>query len=585
MTTTRRSVLRSAAGVGGFTLVAAAANHGSANAATTGVASHNVRAYGAHGDGSTDDSAAIQTAINTASSSGGGTVYLPPGDYACSNSLTPQSNVTLSGDPGTTIHHTANNSVIYGSGIAFTDFAIEGITFVGPVNEYPITPKHARTTSGTGAQTAVFLSGDLDPTGSDQAKLTNFTMRNCAVRNMSALPIRIGGVRGKVSVTGCEFTNNQDAGFLFCEEVLFNNNHIYQSADNGVSLSRGSSKITCIGNVIENCAYNGIWVAGFSIHKGPVNFTVTGNIIRNVGHNGIYIDYASKYGVIVGNEIDGGLFRGPSDAPSNVNGAGIYIGGFPITDRANPSDWAEGITVTGNHIRRTARTGIYLNGVKYVQITGNQISDVGTQFLADGITAVASADTAQNIGILMENPSTSTEVIVSLNSVVDSRTTPYTNQGLVPQNTPGINAYLNTVIGTRQASDLLETGPTRTWQSPHIFNETLQTNAHIIDGSNPVTITAGAQSASAAAGSNGAKDNSGVVNTIAAASPAAGTIAKITYTTPYANIPKVILTPRNAASSKTGLYVTSESTTGFSVATATAPSAGASLSFAYHVMG
>jgi Pectate lyase superfamily protein len=47
-----------------------------------------VKDYGAVGNGSTDDSSPIQSAINAAAAAGGGTVYFPPGDYLVNNGLT-----------------------------------------------------------------------------------------------------------------------------------------------------------------------------------------------------------------------------------------------------------------------------------------------------------------------------------------------------------------------------------------------------------------------------------------------------------------------------------------------------------------
>lgn len=448
------------------------------------------------------DASAINSALAAMSTFGGGRVRLSGQPWQVSASLTPRSGVTLAGSPGTTIAHTANSNIIYGSTVAFTDFTVEGITFLGSVNQFPTVPTRGRTTSGPGAQTAIFLSGDLDTTGTGQAALTNFTIRGCTVKNMSALPIRIGGVRGKVSVTGCDFINNQDAGFLFCESVDFSHNYVYGGADNGVSLSRGCKRVTCVGNRIENVAYNGIWVAGFFSDKAPQNFTVTGNVIRNVGHNGIYADYAPRYGAITGNSIDCGYYRGPSDQPTDIQGAGIYIGGFPITDRTTPTDWAQGITVTGNLIRAAARAGVYVNGGKRITIIGNQISDIGTQYLADGTTAISSADATTNVGVLVENATTSSDITVALNPVVDSRTTAYCNYGVVPQNTPGVNASLNNMVGLRQAFQLLETGPTRTYQHTAVFNQDVKLVGGATGGANAATGTVDGYRMNGAAGSN-----------------------------------------------------------------------------------
>lgn len=44
---------------------------------------HNVKDYGARADGVTIDSPAINRAISAAAGEGGGTVYIPAGEYVC----------------------------------------------------------------------------------------------------------------------------------------------------------------------------------------------------------------------------------------------------------------------------------------------------------------------------------------------------------------------------------------------------------------------------------------------------------------------------------------------------------------------
>lgn len=58
----------------------------------------NVKAYGAVGDDSNDDTSAIQAAIDAASSNDGGVVYLPSGTYRITSALELHSGVTLRGD-------------------------------------------------------------------------------------------------------------------------------------------------------------------------------------------------------------------------------------------------------------------------------------------------------------------------------------------------------------------------------------------------------------------------------------------------------------------------------------------------------
>ncbi|WP_327327026.1 glycosyl hydrolase family 28 protein [Streptomyces sp. NBC_01210] len=66
-------------------------------------AEFNVRDYGAVGNGSTNDTAAINKAITAANTAGGGIVRFPSGTYESKNTIRMKSNVTLQLDAGSTI--------------------------------------------------------------------------------------------------------------------------------------------------------------------------------------------------------------------------------------------------------------------------------------------------------------------------------------------------------------------------------------------------------------------------------------------------------------------------------------------------
>lgn len=411
-----------------------------------------VKNYGATGDGVTNDLAAIQATIDAATVAGG-TVLFPTGTYTVAASITPKSNVTLRGVGATSVLKTSvNGHVIASAAAAFTDFSIEDLTFVGPVNNTVSVPTRGRTTSGPGADVAVWIDGSLDTTGSFPL-ITNFTMRNCQVRNTTWLPIRIFGVSGRVEVTGNEFTNCMDAGFGFNAEVICASNHSLMSADNGFSISRGNLKVTCTGNTVENAAYYGIWLSGFTGSPGPNLFACTGNTIKNVGQAGIVLMDAPKWGAIVGNTIDKGFYRGAAGSPDDTSCCGIYVRG-DSTSVGSPSTLSTGLLIADNKIRQAAKAGIYLTGVTAVKVSNNLITDTGTQYWADGTTPIVSNYTSQNIGILIDTPATSSAITITGNMVVDTRVTPYTNYGVQPLSAAGVSSWGNSMFGCRNASNL-----------------------------------------------------------------------------------------------------------------------------------
>lgn len=87
-----------------------------------------VAPYGAVGDDSTDDTAAIQTAINAAGVAGGGIIYFPPGTYKLTDNLQITSSKIhfLGVTPGATIFKQYANTSL---NITATDFICENINF------------------------------------------------------------------------------------------------------------------------------------------------------------------------------------------------------------------------------------------------------------------------------------------------------------------------------------------------------------------------------------------------------------------------------------------------------------------------
>jgi polygalacturonase len=144
----RAELGRRAALIGLGAAVAGAAGPVRATGSLTGL--HDIRDYGAKGDGTAIDSIAINRAIEAASARGGGTIVVPPGRYLCF-SIRLKSHITLVLSPGSVIEAASpdrhpgqydlpegvyeeqfvdyglahfHNSLIYGDGVS--DIAILG---------------------------------------------------------------------------------------------------------------------------------------------------------------------------------------------------------------------------------------------------------------------------------------------------------------------------------------------------------------------------------------------------------------------------------------------------------------------------
>lgn len=205
-----------------------------------------VKRFGAVGDGVTDDSAAIQAAIDSLTS--GGTVYFPRGTYRVNTGLTVDVNgVCLIGDgPASVIYDPGNVLSLY---IKASNVEVSRLKFLG-------------TQSGsTYRVNQVALGGSgISP--------SRVWIHHCYFENGSATCVVIGGDLGT------------------CSDVYITDNVMLNYYENGVdTLSGGHSRVFVLNNSMKTSVYNTAASKPIGIAMEPQNdgvntdFVYKGNVI------------------------------------------------------------------------------------------------------------------------------------------------------------------------------------------------------------------------------------------------------------------------------------------------------------------
>lgn len=254
-----------------------------------------VKSYGAKGDGSTDDTAAIQAAL-TAAGAAGGNVLLPTGDYRIS-ALTVPSGVELVGD----------NSQSY------VDPAVRG----------------ARLLCNNPAQTApVILLQQL-------ARLTNLSVSGASATHdviqlsgqntLRAVTVNGGnrGVFGNYAgvnlITGCQIHYAASHGIQDLVDSMIRDSFINANGGCGIVQGNGAGDTTITGCKIEYNTEHGLSLSG-AAHN-----IISGNIIDRNGKAGIRAAFLLKL-VVSGNVLRrNGRYQqaGSADDDSNLFMIGV----------------------------------------------------------------------------------------------------------------------------------------------------------------------------------------------------------------------------------------------------------------------
>jgi len=322
-----------------------------------------VRYYGAKGDGITDDTTAIQNAINSNK-----IIYFPPGTYKITSPLSLNSNNYLYGNKKYSKIIVESDIHIISTSLK-NNITIENLWFYG--------------NGGAGNASNLYFTDCND-----------LTIKNCIIENAPNRGINISTsnrveiINNLLISNGKNKTSDGETIYLgLCTNSLIMGNKIYDTGTHGINFFR-SDQTNCSHNIIDTCGHTGITGSGYT--GGSAEFCIVeGNTIKNVSRSGIIIENGANYCSISNNTIDGACDYGiivsdGADGPGPIQcviiGNTIYNINTPVTGdgtgirvygtNTTPSNNA---IIVGNTIENTEGYGVQIKYSNYSSITGNSI--------------------------------------------------------------------------------------------------------------------------------------------------------------------------------------------------------------------
>jgi polygalacturonase len=315
----------------------------------------NVTAYGAVGNGVTDDTAAIQAAANAAAAKGL-QLYFPPGTYNVSSALHMPSNVVWIATPGTAkMVATKGNAII--TSVETTRDVISGLTLAG-------------STSGTSVPSALLIV----------YRAAGFTLADATIEHTTGIGALFSDVNG-TNVYGSTFDNIGNnanlalsaQGAAFTNDIAgYGNNNVVQDSNfTAIGLdaisATGQMGFSAISNKITGGPMNYGWqkmpAAAAGVYGNEdTQLVVRDNTIQGVSGNGVDVD----------NSVDVKIYL---NTISDTGSAGIGL----FSSQNGAVNWN---TTTNNDVLHhfQAVGGITIGGfnAKDIEIAGNVSGNTGS---------------------------------------------------------------------------------------------------------------------------------------------------------------------------------------------------------------
>jgi parallel beta-helix repeat protein len=291
----------------------------------------NVKDFGAVGDGVTDDTAAIQSAIDAAQAAGGGTVFVPTGTFIVSAGEEPsdgclmlKSNVYMEGaGAGLTTVKVADGSNTKITGVIRSAYGEETHDF--GLSNLTIDGNRDHTTGKIDGWFNGFIPGK-------------------------------DGHDSNVTLSGVEIKDCSGYGFDPHEQTV--NLLIENCVSHGNGLDGFVADYMIDSKYVNNVAYDNDR-HGFNIVTSTHDFTMTGNVAYGNGSTGIVVQRGSE--------------NIPSPYAVVIEGGAVYGNGAEGVLVKLSSD----VTVSGVNVHDNGGSGVRLYGSTDVTVTGNTLTNNG----------------------------------------------------------------------------------------------------------------------------------------------------------------------------------------------------------------
>jgi len=243
---------------------------------------YSVKDFGAHADKKSNDAPAIQAAIDACSAAGGGTVYVPAGDYFCGE-IRLRSFLSLYLEAGATLwvspnkeHYKQANRFLYAENEK--NITIEGRGTIHGTGEGDLMRKK----TDTQEQKPAFRVGILRFIGCQNVSIKDITVRYSDTRTFDLELCENVFINGLTILNNYYRVNADGIDPVSCKNVHISNCHIVAGDDCIVCKTREANP--CEDVVVTNCTLESVATAikiGTESHSDFRNIHVSNCVIRN----------------------------------------------------------------------------------------------------------------------------------------------------------------------------------------------------------------------------------------------------------------------------------------------------------------